>query len=125
MVDIGPHQSADEADVELTDLDVVFRKIMIDAVLALDARKFITLFSVDYSSRKSGLVHDVDDFGNTLDASLADKPGNGRGGHIDTKIEHVSPELTGADLRSELFKKDTGKPRVFFGKVSAPGSVST
>jgi len=38
MIDIGPHQSADEADVELTHLDVVFRKIMIDAVLTLDAR---------------------------------------------------------------------------------------
>jgi len=52
MIDIGSHQAADEADVELTDLDVVLRKIMIDAVLALDAGKFITFFSIDGSSRQ-------------------------------------------------------------------------
>src|ERR1700733_7961466 len=93
MIDIGPHQSTDKADVELTDLDVVLRKVMINAVLALDAGKFIAFFSIDDSSGKSGLVHDLDDFGNTIDAGLPDKARDGRGGHIDTKIEHISSEL--------------------------------
>ena len=121
MVDIGSHQSSNEADVELADLDVVFRKIMIDAVLAFDAGKFIAFFSIDDTSGKSGLVHDLDDFGNTFDAGLPDKAWNGRGRHIDTKFEHVLSELARADLRSQPFKKDAGKPRVFFRKAVDAG----
>src|SRR5580698_10356387 len=94
---------------------------MIDAVLALDAGKFIAFFSIDDLSGKSGLVHDLDDFSNTIDAGLADKARNGRGGHIDTKIEHIPSELARTDLRPQPFKKDAGKPRVFFRKAVDAG----
>jgi hypothetical protein len=125
MFDISSHQSTEEAEVELTDLDIVLRKVMKNAVLAFDAGKLVAVVSIDDFSSKSSLVHNLDDFGDTLDAVLPDKTWNSGGRRIDTKIEHISSELARADLSRSLSKRTRENHEYFFGKLSMPASVST
>jgi len=116
MIDIGSHQAADEADVELTDLDVVLRKIMIDAVLALDAGKFITFFSIDDSSRQirfSFMILTISAI-RPLCRCLPDKARNGRGRHSHQDQTYIA-RTRGADLRRSL-QQDAGKTTSIFSE---------
>jgi hypothetical protein len=40
MLDFRSHQAREKADVEAADLRVVFRQVVVDAVLAFHARQF-------------------------------------------------------------------------------------
>ena len=100
MLHLAAHEAADETDVEPADLGIFLGQIVIDAVLALNPGQGIAFFRCNGARDEAGLIHNLYDLRDALQAGPSHQPWNCRRGHLDTKVEHVLREIVGADLRA-------------------------
>src|SRR6185295_210944 len=89
VLDFGAHEPGEKTDVEAAHLGIVLRKIVIDAVLALDARQFLRAAGRERARDEARLVHDLDDLVDALGAVQADEARDETGGEFHAQVVHV------------------------------------